>query len=111
MGCGRGHDRLGTPNPHIAEWASDRAALKGDLGIQEGKAVTSDILALIDFYVDNGIVEEGEDGKEKFPVSAAQLGLDMKVRRLLMRGSAPGWRAEIVAALGVPLLGYRGTLA
>ena len=47
---------------------------KGSLGIEGGAAVTSDVLALIDFYVDNGIIEKGEDGEEVFPVTAKQIG-------------------------------------
>lgn len=45
------------------------------MGIEGGAAVTSDVLALIDFYVDNGIIEEGEDGAEDvYPVTAKQIG-------------------------------------
>ncbi|CAN0328188.1 unnamed protein product, partial [Ectocarpus fasciculatus] len=45
------------------------------LGIEGGAAVTSDVLALIDFYVDNGIIEEGENGAEDvYPVTAKQIG-------------------------------------
>lgn len=44
------------------------------MGIEGGAAVTSDILALIDFYVDNGIIEKGEDGEEVYPVTAKQIG-------------------------------------
>lgn len=48
----------------------------GSLGIEGGAAVTSDVLALIDFYVDNGIIEKAEvEGEEDvYPVTAKQIG-------------------------------------
>ena len=43
--------------------------------------MTTDVLALIDFYVDNGIIEkaEGAEGAEVYPVTVKQLGTDEKV--------------------------------
>ena len=50
--------------------------LAGSLGIEGGAAVTSDVLSLIDFYVDNGIIEKGGDGKDVYPVTAVQIGTE-----------------------------------
>ena len=41
--------------------------------------MTTDVLALIDFYVDNGIIEKDGEG-EVYPVTVKQLGIDQKVR-------------------------------
>ncbi|CAM9178612.1 unnamed protein product [Pylaiella littoralis] len=48
----------------------------GSLGIEGGAAVTSDVLALIDFYVDNGIIEKADEegGEDIYPVTAKQIG-------------------------------------
>ncbi|CBJ30096.1 IAP100 protein [Ectocarpus siliculosus] len=57
------------------DMGDDVMGAEGTLGIEGGAAVTSDVLALIDFYVDNGIIEEGEDGAEDvYPVTAKQIG-------------------------------------
>lgn len=60
----------------------------------------SDVLALIDFYVDNGIVETDDNGKETFPVTAAQIGTDMKVKG---KGKGKGKRGGIGVALALML--------
>lgn len=46
------------------------------MGIEGGAAVTSDVLALIDFYVDNGIIEKADEegGEDIYPVTAKQIG-------------------------------------
>lgn len=41
--------------------------------------MTSDVLALVDFYVDNGIIEKDEEGNETYPVTALQIGTDPRV--------------------------------
>lgn len=56
--------------------------LLGQLGIEGGAAVTTDVLALIDFYVDNGIIEKDGE-REVYPVTVKQLGIDQKVRSWL----------------------------
>lgn len=65
----------------------------GSLGIEGGAAVTSDVLALIDFYVDNGITEKGEDGEEVYPVTAKQIGNSDEVSLI---GAARGGGGGIV---------------
>lgn len=54
--------------------------MTGSLGIEGGQAVTSDVLALIDFYVDNGIIEKDDDGNDVYPVTAKQIGTEEQVR-------------------------------
>eukprot|EP00752_Nemacystus_decipiens_P017831 g15987.t1 len=56
------------------DMGDDVMGAEGTLGIEGGAAVTSDVLALIDFYVDNGIIEKGEDGEDVYPVTAKQIG-------------------------------------
>lgn len=44
--------------------------------VEEGLAVTSALLSLIDFHVDNKVIETDDDGEETFSVNAAQIGID-----------------------------------
>lgn len=60
--------------------------MAGDLGIEGGPAVTSALLSLIDFYVDNKVIETDDEGNETFPVNAAQIGIDTQVRRFFLCG-------------------------
>ncbi|CAM9895007.1 unnamed protein product, partial [Sphacelaria rigidula] len=65
-----------------------------DLGIEGGPAVTSALLSLIDFYVDNKVIETDDEGNETFPVNAAQIGIDTQVLTAL-------YQNFVVAAFGV----------